>query len=214
MNACVLSRFQPAGLATGRARDLRMRVLVIGGTGFIGSHITRELIRRDHHVTVFHRGRTDVPPGAREVVGDRRQLTESADNLRALAPDVVVDVVLSSGRQARELMNVFRGHARRVVALSSMDVYRACGVTHRLGGGPARTVAAQRGVLGAAHQAADVSAGPGAGCCSRSSAGSTRSTTRFRSSTRSSGTPSCRGPSCGCRWCTDRATRCTGSIRS
>jgi nucleoside-diphosphate-sugar epimerase len=113
-----------------------MRVLVIGGTGFIGPHIARELIHRDHHVTVFHRGRTAVPPGARGIVGDRRRLTESADTLRALAPDVVVDVVLSSGSQARELMNVFRGHARRVVALSSMDVYRACGVTHRLEEGP------------------------------------------------------------------------------
>lgn len=113
-----------------------MRVLVIGGTGFIGLHITRELIRRDHGVTVFHRGRTAAPPGAREIVGDRRRLSESADDLRALAPDVVVDVVLSSGRQARELMSVFRGHARRVVALSSMDVYRACGVTHGLEEGP------------------------------------------------------------------------------
>ena len=113
-----------------------MRILVIGGTGFIGSHITDELILRDHDVTVFHRGRTEVPPRAREIVGDRQRLTESADSLRALAPDVVVDVVLSSGRQARDLMNIFRGHARRVVALSSMDVYRACGVTHRLEDGP------------------------------------------------------------------------------
>jgi nucleoside-diphosphate-sugar epimerase len=101
-----------------------MRVLVIGGTGFIGPHVTRELIRRDHHVTVFHRGQTVVPPGAREILGDRQRLTESADNLRALAPDVVIDVVLSSGKQARELMTVFGGHARRVVALSSMDVSR------------------------------------------------------------------------------------------
>jgi nucleoside-diphosphate-sugar epimerase len=113
-----------------------MHVLVIGGTGFIGAHITRELIRHDHHVTVFHRGRTARPPGAREIVGDRRRLTESADILRALAPDIVVDVVLSSGKQARELVNVFRGHTQRVVALSSMDVYRACGVTHRLEDGP------------------------------------------------------------------------------
>lgn len=120
--------------------NLTMRVLVIGGTGFIGTHITRELIRRDHHVTVFHRGRTAVPPEAREIVGDRRRLTESADNLRALAPDVVVDVVPSSGRQARELMNVFRGHAGRVVALSSMDVYRACGITHRLEEGPLQSL--------------------------------------------------------------------------
>lgn len=49
---------------------------------------------------------------------------------------MVVDVVLSSGTQARELMDVFRGHARRIVAVSSMDVYRACGVTHRLEEGP------------------------------------------------------------------------------
>ncbi|PYR78913.1 MAG: NAD-dependent dehydratase [Acidobacteria bacterium] len=113
-----------------------VRVLVIGGTGFIGPHVAHELIRRSHDVTVFHRGRTAVPPGAREIVGDRRRLTESAARLRALAPDVIVDVVLSSGRQARELMNVFRGHARRVVAVSSMDVYRACGVTHGLEEGP------------------------------------------------------------------------------
>jgi nucleoside-diphosphate-sugar epimerase len=116
--------------------DVTMRVLAIGGTGFIGPHIVRELIRRDHDVTVFHRGRTAVPPGAREIVGDRQRLTESAGDLRALAPDVVIDVVLSSGKQARDLMNVFRGHAERIVALSSMDVYRACGVTHRLEEGP------------------------------------------------------------------------------
>jgi nucleoside-diphosphate-sugar epimerase len=40
--------------------------------------------------------------------------------------------VLSSGKQAREVMNIFRGYAARIVALSSMDVYRACAVTHRL----------------------------------------------------------------------------------
>ena len=107
-----------------------MRVLVIGGTGFIGPHITRELIRRDQHVTVFHRGRTAVPPGALEIVGDRQRLTESVDNLRALAPDVVVDVVLSSGRQARELMKVFRGHARRVVASAASPV--ATGASTRI----------------------------------------------------------------------------------
>jgi nucleoside-diphosphate-sugar epimerase len=41
---------------------------------------------------------------------------------------VVVDFVLSSARQALQLMDTFRGIAGRVVALSSMDVYRAWGV--------------------------------------------------------------------------------------
>ena len=113
-----------------------MRVLLIGGTGFIGPSVARELVRLGHDVTVFHRGRTAAPAGVRAIVGDRRRLTESADSLRALAADVVIDVVLSSGRQACEVMQVFRGHARRIIALSSMDVYRACGVTHGLETGP------------------------------------------------------------------------------
>ena len=113
-----------------------MRFLVIGGTGFIGSRVTGELIRRGHEVTVFHRGRTKGPPEADEIVGDRLRLGDYADALRARTPDVVVDAVLSSGRQARELGAIFLGHAGRLVALSSMDVYRACAITHRLEEGP------------------------------------------------------------------------------
>jgi len=113
-----------------------MRFLVIGGTGFIGSRLTGELIRRGHEVTVFHRGRANVQPGVHQLVGDRQRLGDHADALRARTPDVVVDVVLSSGRQARELTRIFAGYAGRVVALSSMDVYRACGITHGLEEGP------------------------------------------------------------------------------
>ena len=112
-----------------------MRLLLIGGSGFIGPHVAEALVRADHLVTVFHRGRTHgsartLPSGVHEIVGDRRRLSESATTLRTLAPHVVVDLVLSSGRQAHELMTVFRGAASRIVALSSCDVYRACGVLH------------------------------------------------------------------------------------
>jgi nucleoside-diphosphate-sugar epimerase len=113
-----------------------MRVLIIGGTGFIGSRVAAVLIEGGHDVTVFHRGRAKAPPGSRAVVGDRLRLKEHGDALRAATPDVVVDVVLSSLRQASELTATFRGHAGRLVAVSSMDVYRACAVTHRLEVGP------------------------------------------------------------------------------
>ena len=38
------------------------------------------------------------------------------------------------------MMEVFRGVAKRVVAISSIDVYRACGVLHRLEDGPLEAV--------------------------------------------------------------------------
>jgi nucleoside-diphosphate-sugar epimerase len=123
-----------------------MRVLVIGGTGFIGPHVVDCLAERGHEVAVLSRGgpqqHTDASPGAvpqgdvRHIAGDRRQLRHVAPALRAFSPDVVIDLILSSGSQAQVLVDVFRGFTNRLVAASSMDVYRACGVLHRLEDGP------------------------------------------------------------------------------
>jgi nucleoside-diphosphate-sugar epimerase len=114
-----------------------MRVLLIGGSGFIGPHVRHALEQKGHDVIVFHRGSTAAP---REIVGDRNRLGDHASELRDAAPDVVVDLILSSGAQARELMRVVRGATRRVVALSSCDVYRACGVLHGSEPGPLEPV--------------------------------------------------------------------------
>ena len=114
-----------------------MRILLIGGSGFIGPHVARTLTLGGHEVIVFHRGSHRLAEAnVAEVLGDRRRLSQYAGQLRALAPDVVVDLVASSGRQARDVMTVFRDATPRVVALSSCDVYRACGITHRLEEGP------------------------------------------------------------------------------
>lgn len=78
---------------------------------------------------VFHRGTTAAPAGVDEIRGDRNQLDASALELKRFAPDVVIDLVISSGSQAEELMNIFRGATQRVVMLSSIDVYRAIAVS-------------------------------------------------------------------------------------
>jgi nucleoside-diphosphate-sugar epimerase len=109
-----------------------MRILVIGGTGFIGPHVVRALTAGGHDVAVFHRGEhaADLPAGVSRIRGDRRDLAAHRAHFDAFGPEVVIDVILSSGRQAKSLMDTFRGRARRVVAVSSMDAYRACGVLH------------------------------------------------------------------------------------
>jgi nucleoside-diphosphate-sugar epimerase len=119
-----------------------MRILVIGGTGFIGPHVVRRLAEGGHEVSVLSRGQRTaaLPAGVRTLRGDRRRLSAVRQELRALRPDVVVDVVLASGRQAAELMETIRGAAGRVVALSSQDVYRACGILHGLEPGPPEPV--------------------------------------------------------------------------
>lgn len=70
-----------------------MRLLVLGGTRFVGRAIVVEAVRQDHEVTTFNRGRTgeDVP-GASAVRGDR----ESFENLEALARQGPWDVVIDT----------------------------------------------------------------------------------------------------------------------
>src|SRR5689334_7783719 len=111
-------------------RGKLMKVLLIGGSGFIGSFTAAALVKSGHDVTVFHRGKTSMPEGAEEILGDRKFLQDHQLEFRRQKFDVVVDFVLSSGRQALQLMDTFRGLTSRVVALSSMDVYRAIGVFH------------------------------------------------------------------------------------
>jgi nucleoside-diphosphate-sugar epimerase len=108
-----------------------MRILVIGGTGFIGPPVVRELARMGHSVAVFHRAGANSELPAEHILGERRDLAV----LRPKA-DIVIDLILSSGAQANALMEVYRGIARRVVAASSMDVYRACGILHDSEEGP------------------------------------------------------------------------------
>lgn len=92
-----------------------MRMLVIGGSGFIGPHVVRALVERGHEVAVFHRGKAAVsfPSDVRTIVGDRNRFSEYAVALRNFEPEVVIDVILSSAAQARQLMDTFRGVGRR-----------------------------------------------------------------------------------------------------
>ena len=70
-----------------------MRVLILGGTRFIGRRIALELLARGEDVMVVHRGQTEPAElsGCAHVHSARSALAEVADQLRAWRPDAVID---------------------------------------------------------------------------------------------------------------------------
>ncbi len=88
-----------------------MRILIIGGTVFVGRHITEAAIAAGHDVTVFHRGRSgaDLFPGSTHLTGDRDS------DLSALADgqwDVTIDVCAYFPRQVGTLARALGGGER------------------------------------------------------------------------------------------------------
>lgn len=114
-----------------------MRILVIGGSGFMGKYVVAQLARGGHEVAVLGRPGGKAPAEAvRRIAGDRKRLGDSGAEIAGFAPEVVIDMIASSGQQARALVEVVRGVARRTVVVSSMDVYRSAGVLHGFETGP------------------------------------------------------------------------------
>ena len=68
-----------------------MRVLVIGGTRFVGRAIVEDLLRRGHEVTLFHRGKTNPTlfDSLEHILGDRTNDIVQLGDRRTW--DVVID---------------------------------------------------------------------------------------------------------------------------
>ncbi len=119
-------------------RGLNVRVLVLGGTNFVGPDVVRHLVADGHAVTVFHRGKTeaDLPPGVTHLHGDRGDLATFSAEFTQAAPETVLDMRPLGEADARAVVDTFRGMAQRVVAISSQDVYRAYDRISRRDPGP------------------------------------------------------------------------------
>lgn len=117
-----------------------MKVLVIGGTRFIGAHVVRRLHAAGAEVAVFHRGRNAnpiLPPDIEHVLDASAEYPITAFPERLLRDrDVVVHMVAMGRADAEAAVAAFRGRAGRLVLVSSCDVYRAYGRLTKAEPGP------------------------------------------------------------------------------
>ncbi len=104
-----------------------MRLLVLGGTRFLGLAIVDEAIRRGYDVTTFSRGLSGEPrPGAEALHGDR---TNSTDLLRVAERDfdLVIDTSVIAPRHVAASARLLAPRVRHYTYVSTLSVYAGFG---------------------------------------------------------------------------------------
>ena len=100
-----------------------MKVLVIGGSGYIGSHTVEELLRRGHDVCIFARGTTPLKTHRQvSFIRGNRQNPKDLANLRSQGFDAVVDINAYKREDTLAIVQALDGYISRFVHLSSLAV--------------------------------------------------------------------------------------------
>ena len=98
------------------------RILILGGTGFIGPHTVRYALERGHEVSIFTRGRsgTELPPGIEHLIGDRNDDHTALENRTW---DVVLDNNAQDYRWVQKSTEVLQGSVEHYLFVSSISAY-------------------------------------------------------------------------------------------
>lgn len=100
-----------------------LRILILGGTGFIGPNQVRYALARGHKVSVFNRGKTnpgELPAGVEHLEGDRNG---KLDSLKGKTWDAVIDNPTTLPRWVRDAAAVLKGNVQHYMFISTISVY-------------------------------------------------------------------------------------------
>jgi nucleoside-diphosphate-sugar epimerase len=108
-----------------------VRILVLGGTRFIGRALVIELLGRGHDVAVVHRGEHEgeLPAQVVHIHVERSQLPGRREELASFAADAAIDLSAMTAADAEALVDAL-DPSIPLVAASSGDVYRAFASLH------------------------------------------------------------------------------------
>lgn len=101
-----------------------MRILIMGGTRFIGVYLTQLLLEQGHEVVLFNRGNRPAPRSeVQQIHGDRTIPSELQAKLSSEHFDAIFD---NNGRELSDtqpLAEIFRDRVQHFVYMSSAGVY-------------------------------------------------------------------------------------------
>ena len=102
------------------------RILILGGTGFIGPHTVRYAVERGHEVTIFTRGRTEADiPDVEHLIGDRNGELEA---LEGRSWDVCLDNNCQNYRWAQMSTELLEDAVEHYIFISSISAYEIVGM--------------------------------------------------------------------------------------
>lgn len=104
-----------------------MKLLIIGGTRFVGRHLVTTALAREHEVTLFNRGHYSAEFDVETINGDRHNDADLA-KLKRRRWDVVVDTCGHLPRAVRAAAEILSGAVDRYVFISSQNAYESVSV--------------------------------------------------------------------------------------
>ena len=102
-----------------------MKILIIGGTRFLGYHIARKLLDDGHEVTLFNRGLSshDLGQRVKQIQGDRYDYRAFFEKLQGRKFDVVVDVIAYQAKDSLAAIKTFGSRIGHFFHISTAAVY-------------------------------------------------------------------------------------------
>jgi 2'-hydroxyisoflavone reductase len=113
----------PTTTETTRAAPKPKRILVLGGTGFVGPAIVNAARARGHTLTLFNRGKTNPTLFAdvERILGDRRT---DLDRLRGREWDAVIDTWVMLPKSVHAAAELLKDHVGQYLYVSTISVYK------------------------------------------------------------------------------------------
>lgn len=99
------------------------RILILGGTGFVGRILTEKLVKTENEITLFNRGKTnpEIFPEAKRIKGDRN--TDDVKQTGNSSWDVIIDFSGMYPDNIDEITGLVKGKVGRYIFISSCSVY-------------------------------------------------------------------------------------------